>query len=479
MRYDKNIGMLSYYLNGFMAQDNVHTKKINYAFIGGGQAGGKIVAEALKLGYYGAIYNTCQEDLIDLEKNTLQSLEKADYKTFLLEGFDGAAKSRQLGLKAIKHNQDLIKKELVADEKIKEADFVWIVIGLGGGTGNGSLKIVSQIVSKFMRPNKRHPKTNRPLIGVIAAVPESFASYSVKENAAKALKRDIEPLQKEGHLGACILLDNESIQQHYIEHGSEQMSWETHGNANIIKLLSEIDALSGYPSTEQLDKSEALEIFSSPGYLIFGQHEIDHSIDDYTQFLDQSFNNQTLFVKDINLKSTQVAGMYILRQQYSKLMNDKQVLQLKRAYNKFLQSKMVKSLHLGVSDIHYFGTYKNPQPSKDRLLIYTMAVTAELPESIMLLTSEVKEFKEAYIENSEAIQSKAKKMDKLMKEIEILDVEDEAEFQIDDGQTLDDLFKAEKTKKKNKVKSTIDDMFEDEEEIELDESLLDMNFEEF
>ena len=211
MALNINPGTLGYLnLEGFVTREEIDINHLSQTFIGGGQAGGKISAELVRCGYYANLYNTCKTDLEDIKK-ILEKINGADYDIIRLKGYDGASKDREIGLKAIQDNSNLLKEKLINNEKIANSDFTWIVVGLGGGTGNGSVGTISQIVSILMKGEKRYKRRTDannniihegyPTVGIIAAIPDKNSTYKIKLNSALAL-REIEILQEKGLIGA-------------------------------------------------------------------------------------------------------------------------------------------------------------------------------------------------------------------------------------------------------------------------------------
>ncbi|GKX32327.1 hypothetical protein SH1V18_48070 [Vallitalea longa] len=391
----KNLGCQNF--EGFMGRKEVKLDKLNMSFVAGGQGGGKITSEPVRLGYYGYFYNTCKEDNMNI-KSILESLDSVNYKILQLDKYDGASKDREIGKEAIKENVNLLKEKLITDKKIIDSDFTWIVVALGGGTGNGSLNSVSQIVSGMMRKNKRY--LGKPTVGIIAAVPEGFAKQKIWLNTAKALQ-EIKELQKSGLIGACLLIDNEKLMNDYLKKSEDTKDWTTYGNTTVARLLAELDGLISLPGKETFDKSELLDIYSTPGFFSIGKMRIsdiekykEKYKEKYNELIKDSFVENNLFCDGYDYKTAVHGGMAVLRPSNSKIFTTKDTLRLKMEMSKFLDSPMVEVTHFGIYDNDEYGTYKHSE-KKDEALIYTLVSLKDLPSHINKMTKKALEREKA------------------------------------------------------------------------------------
>lgn len=406
-------------LEGFTLRDEISLEKLNMAFVGVGQAGNKIVTEFIKLGYYGALYNTCQEDM-DNAVSAIKDLDYAKYKTVKLLGYDGAAKDREIGLQAIRDNQDLLKKELITDKNLIDADFVWIVCSLGGGTGNGSVSTMAQIISGIMRKNKRYkvkkdPKTGniidigKATVGIIAAIPDEDAKFKIEINAAQALN-EIRKLQDKKLLGCLLPIDNEKLIQDFMNKPDDEVvgsDWVTYGNETTATTLTETVLLTCLPGRETLDASEYLDIISTPGFLTLGKKKLyknwlanmkakikeeDQELVNY--IIENSFKEQNIFAEGYNYSKCMAGGLAIITPENGSVIDTKRSIMFKKAMNKVLSSPLVETPHYGVFDNNIFGTTQKPQEDKDEALLYTLAVVKELPKRVMEMTQKALEEKQ-------------------------------------------------------------------------------------
>jgi len=275
--------------------DNYQRKDlINYAFIGLGQGGGKICQVANKVGYYVSLFNTAFSDLgsaienlseingIDnplLNKSTLTRddylVNGPNYRVTPFGSLGGAKKDRYFGKEAVMKDLNLLQERLVNDKQIYDADFVWIVASLGGGTASGSVTNMVRMTSGFIRSEDKRfafrPATEvmdelpgSPTVGVIALWPEESASPKVKLNAAEALQ-ELEQLHDENLLGNILLVDNQMLLDMAVEEGLDD--WQSYCNTRIVQHLVEASVLTNLNSETSVDRAELMEVITQPGYL--------------------------------------------------------------------------------------------------------------------------------------------------------------------------------------------------------------------
>lgn len=473
------------YLNPqrFIMRDEVNIEHLNLAFVCGGQAGGKIGSEFVRLGYYATCYNTCKQDLDDFE-NIVKGIPDAKYNLIRLKGYDGASKNREMGLRAIQDNAELLEEKLIKDEQILNADFVWIVVALGGGTGNGSLATIAQIVSGYMRSNKRYAATyddvgnvidpGKPTVGVIAAIPDESSKHNIELNAAEALN-EIKLLQDAGLVGACLLIDNSKLIHDYLEKSYDDVKnidWVTYGNTTTAELISEIASIVCLPGRENFDKSEAIDIFSTPGFLNLGKRTLtvdwsknyknkdNQDISQATlidELIKHTFEEQNVFADGYNFSTAMHGAMAILAPPSGKVLNIKHSLMMKQSLHKVLDSPTVGVTHYGFYTNTYYGTVRKAL-EQEEAYIYTMAVFKELPERVYSMAKKALQRKEKEIaelnkNNSNELNSMLNRLNN--KTVNTKDVKLELNS-IFNGNALKKIEKTHETTKKNNFLDPID-----------------------
>ena len=448
----RKLGFLN--LEGFVSRPEVNKDHLKLAFIAGGQGGGKITSEFVRLGYPAVMYNTCLQDLQDIDK-VLKNVENADYKLIRFKGYDGASKDRDMGMKAARDNVQLLKDELITNEYILDSDFTWIVVSLGGGTGNGSVSFISQIVSGIMRADKRYMKKvdengeiidyGKPTVGIIAAIPEADSEYKIEENAALALE-EIQILQKEGLIGSVLLVDNEKLISDFLKMSDEEtknIDWVTTGNCTVAQHLTELALLTCLPGRETFDKSEYLDVCSTSGFLTLGKFKVksnyldelkklansdSNSSSEVTEqdiidlLIKDTFEKQNVFADDYNFNTAVHGALAILTPRHDKVVTVRHALMMKKALKKALNSNMVAVTHFGVFENDVYGTLRKVDVRNDEAIIYTMAVTLELPKRVLAMTERALENKKKSDEKKAAASTKISELLKNSTTVEKKDV---------------------------------------------------------
>ncbi|WP_459195651.1 tubulin-like doman-containing protein [Wukongibacter baidiensis] len=399
-------------LEPFTIREDAEPNKIKIAFIGVGQCGNKITTEFIKLDSEASLINTCQEDL-DEAVTRIRGVMEEKYEVIKLEGFDGAAKDRHIGKQAVRANFKVLNEKLIADKRLIEADLVFVVIGLGGGTGTGAVEDVVKIVSGIMRKEKRYKikydnsgkviDIGRPTVGVIAASPEGDSKHKIWLNCAETLN-ELEKLQEQRLLGNILMIDNEKLIEDFLkkdDRETEGTDWVTYGNETTASILTELKIVTSLPGKETVDKAEFLDICTKPGYLTLGKwrinreliNDIKHKVKNneqgiYDYIVRTSFINQNIFADGYDFNYCMHGGLAILTHPESEIIGAKQTIMLKKAMNNVLDSPLVETPHFGIYDNNVFGTIENPKENiKDEAIIYTMAVIKKRPPRILKKTA--------------------------------------------------------------------------------------------
>lgn len=420
---EKQLGYQDF--ESFIKNVDVLNGDFKMAFVGGGQGGSKIVSEFIRLGYYGLIYNTCKGDN-EYVDNILKGIDPnkklLNYDVLNLKGFEGAFKNRETGKKAILHNEKLVKSTFVDNQPLKEADFVWIVVALGGGTGNGSLNLISYIVSS-LRKNKKFDG-QRPTVGIIAAVPESSSFHQIEKNASDAIS-EIRKLQQKKLVGSCILIDNDKLMNDYINssaNSKKYKEWTVYGNIIVGRIMTEMNGAIMLHGSEKFDKSEILDIWTLPAMLNFGKMKIDRvptfsKSGKYTlkeekayfdKLIDDALTKHNVFADGYDIKYAYNPGVIILKKNNSKILTDRQAQILRDCMRNKIKDSLAQKDHFGIHTLETTGTYKH-ESQNDEVIIYIMLPFIKLPKRIENMVNSVKE----QVAAKEVIMSDYKEVDLL------------------------------------------------------------------
>lgn len=165
------------------------------AFLGTGQGGGRMANSFWDLGYRRvAIFNLTDSDFDGLhpevEKHTLD--------------VGGAAKDAQFA-----HTQLAGREEEVWDLLTRawgnEVDYVFVCVGLGGGTGSGTCQQLVELARKYLEDHGRPPR-----VGAIVSLPTVSEGQQVCRNALHGFKQ----LMQLG-VSPLLVIDNARINEIY------------------------------------------------------------------------------------------------------------------------------------------------------------------------------------------------------------------------------------------------------------------------
>lgn len=394
----KNFGPLN--LEGHIIHPLADFRKTNLAFVALGQCGGKIAVDFNRIGNYVSLFNTAPEDLLDAESK-LKEIGNNRYKVTQFSGF-GAKKDRAIGLKAVRESIPILQEELLADENLYDADFVWVVAALGGGTGSGAITDVSKIISQLIRNEHKRLgyeanedfviHEGKPTVGVIAAIPDDSSGHQLKLNAAQALQ-ELMQLQNEGIIGSILIVDNQKLIDTAQNNIDSKEKWHVRGNATIAELITEITMTSSIPAEESFDKSELLDIFSEPGFLSISKNDINSITK-----LDIVSETEKLFQSDIfadgyNLEEALISSLLLVKPMNYDIITPLDEIKMRTAFSETVSN--VRYVHFGTYDVQTTHKYtdvlknitrNNAVGKSDRALMYSLTIFKNPPQKIINMT---------------------------------------------------------------------------------------------
>jgi cell division GTPase FtsZ len=247
---------------------------IRYAFIGIGQAGGRLCAEFYKLGYRKAIcVNTSEQDL-----NTVDIPETQ--KVNIGGGIgSGAGKNMERGEEAATSNQQLIYNAM---KRIfgTHVDHIILCAGSGGGTGGGALIPSIMIAKKYLQFIGADDVDKK--VGVIMTLPTNgeAASPRVALNAYSLADR-ISAMAEAGSITPLMVIDNDRIQKLYPKLTMAEF-WPTI-NSTVAGLFDIFNRLSVRESAyTSFDPEDYRSVINCGGHAIMGVTSVkwDHDSGD-------------------------------------------------------------------------------------------------------------------------------------------------------------------------------------------------------
>jgi len=233
---------------------------LKFAFIGGGQCGSRIVEAFYRLGYSKSIViNTTNLDMHGISVPTKMIMN--------IEGqVGGAGKNMKIAEAAIKQYREEIYNKMLTT--FGQIDHIFVVGGLGGGTGGGSLLGLTDLARKYMSylnysdPQKR--------VGVIATLPTHGETNSpaVSQNALEIAKK-ISAEADCDKISPLVLVDNDKIKRLY-KNLTVNKFYPTINNS-VAQLLNVFNLIATKPSEFiTFDSSDFQSLLNIGGHMVMG-----------------------------------------------------------------------------------------------------------------------------------------------------------------------------------------------------------------
>lgn len=286
---------------------------LKYGFLGLGMGGCSIASACagIRLSvknnmnpYTALLINTNEVDLRKLP-------DRPNARKYILKGYErGAGRDIRTGEEAfLKHRDEIVR---LVQSFFVDRDFVFVVCGLGGGTGTGA-------VIEAVKLLHAHGFAGR--FGLILTLPRNQEGYRVLDNAVQRLQLIMKAVRA---LGSIQLVDNQKLFTDYLAASPQGgiASFLDHSNGFIAQTLHELNVvtakynpLSGY----HFDGSELLNVLKTPGLLLYSRCVIDENHIDaenrgtYMPQMKQSIENGVLsagydFAETVRCAVSLVAG---------------------------------------------------------------------------------------------------------------------------------------------------------------------------
>lgn len=239
---------------------------LNFGFLGLGMGGNSIAAACAEVStniqnkkypYSAILVNTNQIDLDKIE------VDNPKTSKLLIGSGKGAGRDIALGERMYVENSEKVSEKV--KEQFKDADFLWIVAGLGGGTGTGSIieAIRTAMTSGFAKR-----------FGLILTLPRKNEGATVLGNALQRLQQINKAMSG---LGSIILVDNQKLFDYFTETKSDATllsEYLTFANKFVAETLHELNVVTASykPTAENhFDSSEFENLIKTPGVLHFAK----------------------------------------------------------------------------------------------------------------------------------------------------------------------------------------------------------------
>lgn len=201
------------------------------AFVGVGQAGGRIATTFAELGY-GRVcaVNTAKADMAELSLPAQSQL--------VLGSGDGAGKDPHFAAKVLRGRESAVA-DLFSVAWGDDVDYVLVCAAAGGGTGAGLAAPITAIAKQWMRDHKRPPR-----VGGVLALPKRVDGPRAAQNALHCLQGV--SAQRPAPL---LLIDNERFRELYGRNVPVSQE-KPASNQATARLLHACNQLAGSPSED-------------------------------------------------------------------------------------------------------------------------------------------------------------------------------------------------------------------------------------
>ncbi|MDX8367930.1 plasmid replication protein [Cytobacillus sp. IB215665] len=234
---------------------------LRFGYLGLGMGGCSIAASCadistkvtnLKYPYTALLLNTNKMDLekIDYRNPNIKKLTIGDGK--------GAGRNISIGETAYINDQELVETEI--KKQFMTSDFVWIVAGLGGGTGTGT---VIQAIKSL------HSNGYKKRFGLILTLPRVQEGSTVLSNALERLQTISQVMKG---MGSIIVVDNQKLYDYYTKEApnatvSEYLSFSNRFVAETLHELNVVTSSFKPYGEYHFDSSEFENLIKTPGLL--------------------------------------------------------------------------------------------------------------------------------------------------------------------------------------------------------------------
>lgn len=160
--------------------------------------------------------------------------------------------------------QDYKKVEEEFNKQFSDRDFLWIVAGLGGGTGTGSIIEAIRLV---------YTSNFKGKFGLILTLPMNKDGDTVLKNAVSRLNTISKAMNG---LGSIILIDNQKLYDHFITDNktagiSEFLDYSNQYVAEMLHELNTVTSSFTPVGSDHFDASEFENLIKTPGILHFAR----------------------------------------------------------------------------------------------------------------------------------------------------------------------------------------------------------------
>lgn len=354
-----------------------------FGFLGLGMGGSSIAAvagdvkTATDYPYKSILVNSNQ---MDSDKITVNN--KNTVKLVIGDG-KGASRDIERGEEIFINNTDIITDKI--NIEFADRDFIWLVAGLGGGTGTGSL---IQAIGVLMKNNFKGK------FGIIITLPRNSEGKRAINNALERLER----IQKAMHgLGSILIVDNEKLFEQFVEEKGNQstrqyLEYTNKYVADSLHALNVVTASYKPFSEYHFDTSEFATLIQTPGVFQIARFSLQPArIDlkkpiDFLNFVQENLENGVLS-DGYNLQRTKQYAISILANH----------IHADKVFNIELTKRMEQLMSeiAPLCNEQAIGQYVYNLQDVNNVFFYAAFSGLSLPERVRSLIQESKRIKEA------------------------------------------------------------------------------------
>ncbi|MEW9673591.1 cell division protein FtsZ [Ammoniphilus sp. 3BR4] len=394
----KNLGALKALLSRHVLSSELESEFSRFpsqAIVGLGQGGGRIAAELSRFGFPTFLLNSSKSDMNE-HRGLIPDERRIETKHTGYPALEGTDKNAQLGYEIAVENKDTYKL-IAVEQDIQNAEFVWVCVSLGGGTGNGALKVALSYLSQI-RSRRAIPTSdgNKIPLGVICSLPSKDEKGSAFRKNALAGINVLSQLMRERKIGSVLVMDNQKISDYYNDPLTTTQGMEidarSYSNMVVASTLFEICTLPLLGGRSVFDKTELLSTLSTPGWLSISK------MNDLTIDNEDSINFEAEITR--LFKDNEVLADY----RFDKALAG--AIAVIYPEGKNISPKIADAVYGHASEL--LNTKVNQAISKSRhlqeILFYGLAVVAEAPVRIHQLLEEKNEWESIEEEQRKAQQ---------------------------------------------------------------------------
>ena len=287
--------------------EDLSSGSVRYAFVGSGQGGCRLAEAFYRLGYQKTLcLNTSPQDLSAIELPEEQ-------KILLHAGAGGAGKDMMAGEEALVRNQQHVYNAMkqVFGSNI---DSILINVGLGGGSGGGSLIPLIMVAKRYMQFLGHVEDVDRR-VGVIMTLPTNGESTSTTVSTnAFTLASKVSELAEQGSISPVIVLDNDRIQKLYSKLTMANF-WPTI-NRGVGELFDIFNRLSAQNSAyTSFDPADYRTVITAGGHTVLGVSTVkSEQLGDETQVFRtlKASLDKTLLAEGFDLSTATCAAVVVV-----------------------------------------------------------------------------------------------------------------------------------------------------------------------